>query len=77
MNAIQKPLFGLKNVLQNLTKHFKGFSSGFTELHAKLHADTLLDFSICHRQNETQSQISTHVKTMHVHSVVLCGRLMQ
>jgi hypothetical protein len=35
--------------------HFKGFTSGFTELHAKLAADTLLDFAIHLRQNETQS----------------------
>jgi hypothetical protein len=26
-------------------KHFKGFSSGFTELHAKLDADMLLDLA--------------------------------
>jgi hypothetical protein len=35
-------------------KHFKGFGSGSTELHAKLYADTLFDFAIHHRQNETQ-----------------------
>jgi hypothetical protein len=28
---------------KSLTKHFRGFGSGFTELHAKLHADTLLN----------------------------------
>jgi hypothetical protein len=28
------------------------FGIGFTELHAKLYADTLLDFVIHHRQNE-------------------------
>jgi hypothetical protein len=27
-------------------KHFKGFGGGFTELHTKLVADTLLDFAI-------------------------------
>jgi hypothetical protein len=58
-------------------KHFKGFGSGFIELHGKLDADTLLDFAIHHRQNETQSRKSTHVKTMHVHSMVSHGRLMQ
>jgi hypothetical protein len=62
---------------RSLTKHFKGFGSGFTELHAKLDADTLLDFAIYCRQNETQSQKNTHVKTMHVHGAVSCGRLMQ
>jgi hypothetical protein len=38
-----KPLYGLKNVLQSLMKHFKGFGSRFIELHAKLDADMLLD----------------------------------
>jgi hypothetical protein len=58
-------------------KHFKGFGSGFTQLQAKLDADTLLDFAIHCRQNETQSQKNTCIKTMHVHSAVSCGRLMQ
>jgi hypothetical protein len=56
---------------------FKGFGGGFTELQAKLHADTLLDFAIHGRQNEPQSRKSTRVKTMHVHSAVTRGRLMQ
>jgi hypothetical protein len=38
---------------KSLMKHFKGFGSGFTELHAKLDADTLLDFAIHRRQNKT------------------------
>jgi hypothetical protein len=33
-------------------KHFKGFGSGFTKLHAKLDADTF-DFAIHQGQNET------------------------
>jgi hypothetical protein len=37
---------------KTVTNHFKGFGSGFTELHAKLDADTLLDFAIHHRQKE-------------------------
>jgi hypothetical protein len=37
-------------------KHFKGFSKGFTKLHAKLDEDTLLEFAIHHRQNETKSK---------------------
>jgi hypothetical protein len=53
VNAIQKQLSGLKNVLQKLHKLFQGFGSGFTELQAKLDADTLLDFVIHRRQNET------------------------
>jgi hypothetical protein len=55
MIAVQKPLSGLKNVLQSLTKHFIGFGRGFTELHTKLDADTLLDFAIHCRKIETQS----------------------
>jgi hypothetical protein len=55
----------------------KGFSSGFTELHTKLDADTQLDFAIHRRQNETQSQKSTCIETMHVHSAVSSDRLMQ
>jgi hypothetical protein len=77
MNAIQKLLSSLKNVLQKHHKAFQGFGSRFTELHAKLDADTLLDFSIHRRHNRTQSQKSTHVKTMRVHSMVSHCRLMQ
>jgi hypothetical protein len=62
---------------KSLAKHFKGFGSGSIKLHAKLDADTLLDFAIHRRENETQSQKSTCVKTMCVHSMVSCGRLMQ
>jgi hypothetical protein len=38
---------------KSLTKQFKGLGSGFTKLLAKLDADTLLDFAIHRRQNET------------------------
>jgi hypothetical protein len=62
---------------KSLTKHFKGFGSGFTELHAKLDADTLLDFAIHHRQNKTRSRKSTRVKTVRVDTAVSRGRLMQ
>jgi hypothetical protein len=31
---------------KSLTKHFKSLGSGFTELHAKLDADMMLDFAI-------------------------------
>jgi hypothetical protein len=77
MNAIQKPLSSLKNVLQKPHEASQGFCSRFTELHTKLDADTLLDFAIHHRENKTRSQKSTHVKTMRVHSAVSHGRLMQ
>jgi hypothetical protein len=77
LNVIQNLLPGSKNVLQSLMKHFKGFGLGFTELHAKLDADTMLDFAIYRKQNNTQSPKSTHVKTMHAHSAVSRGRLMQ
>jgi hypothetical protein len=50
MNAIQKLLSGLKNVLQKPHKAFKGFGSRFTKFHAKLDIDMLLDFVIHHRQ---------------------------
>jgi hypothetical protein len=58
---------------KSLTKHFKGFGGGFTELHAKLDADTLLDFAIHRRQNETRCRKGSSVKT----SVVSRGRVMQ
>jgi hypothetical protein len=61
---------------KSVTKHLKGFGKGFTELHAKLDADTLLNFAIHRRQNETQSQKGTCIKTMRVHRVVSRGRLM-
>jgi hypothetical protein len=34
-------------------KHLNGFGSRFTKLHAKLDAETFLDFAIRRRQNET------------------------
>jgi hypothetical protein len=37
---------------KSLTKHFRGFSSGFTEFYAKLDADRLLVFATHHRQNK-------------------------
>jgi hypothetical protein len=42
--------------------HFKVFCSGFTELHANIDADTLLDYAIHRRQNKTRSRKSTRVK---------------
>jgi hypothetical protein len=36
-------------------KHFSRFGSGFTELHAKVEADILLNFAIHRRQNITKS----------------------
>jgi hypothetical protein len=77
MNTIQKPLSDLKNVLQKLHEAFQVFGSGFTELHANLVADTLLDFAIHRRQDETRSRKSTRATTVHVHSAVSRGRLMQ
>jgi hypothetical protein len=55
---------------KSLTKHFKDFGGGFTKLYAKLDADTLLDFAIHCRQNESQSPKSARVKTVRVRSVV-------
>jgi hypothetical protein len=54
-------------------KHFKGFGSRFTELHTKLDAGTLFDFA----KMKHGSRKNTHVKTMHIHSVVSHGGLMQ
>jgi hypothetical protein len=62
---------------KSITEHFNGFGSGFTDLYAKLDADTLLDFAIHRRQNETRNRKSTPLKTMHAHSPVSRGRLMQ
>jgi hypothetical protein len=70
VNAIQKPLPGLKECSPS-------FGSGFTELQAKLDADTLLDFAIHRRQNETRSRKITGVKTVVVHSAMSRGRVMQ
>jgi hypothetical protein len=67
----------LKVFSQILTMHFKGLGIGFTELHAKLYVDTLLDFAIHRRQNETRIRKSTRIETMRVHSAVSNGRLMQ
>jgi hypothetical protein len=39
--------------------------------------DTLLDFAIYHRKNETRYQKRTRVKTMRVHTAVSRCRLMQ
>jgi hypothetical protein len=47
------------------------------EFHAKLDVYMLLDFAIHHKQNKTQSQKITRVKTTRVHSTVSRGRLMQ
>jgi hypothetical protein len=58
-------------------KYFMGFGRGFSELHTKLDADTLLDYVIHRQQNKTQSRKSTCAKTMHVHNTVSLGRLMQ
>jgi hypothetical protein len=53
VNAIQKPLSGLKNVPQKPHEAFNGFGNGFTDLHAKLDAVTLPNFAIHHSQRET------------------------
>jgi hypothetical protein len=54
VNVIQKPLSSLKIVLQKSHEAFQVyFDSRFTELHAKLDADTLFDFAIHCRQNKT------------------------
>jgi hypothetical protein len=57
---------------KSLMKHFKRFDSGFTELHAKLDADTLLDFATHNRQKKPEVE-----KAIRVRSVVSHGRLTQ
>jgi hypothetical protein len=47
-----KPSVWLKEWSPKSHKAFS-FGSGFTQLHAKLDADTLLDFAIHCKQNET------------------------
>jgi hypothetical protein len=47
---------------KSLMKHLKGFDSGFTEFHAKLDADMLIDFAIHRRQNKRQNRKSKCVK---------------
>jgi hypothetical protein len=71
-----KTIVGLKVFSKSIPKHFRGFSSGFTELHTKLDADTF-DFAIHRRQKETQGQKSARVKAMRIHSMVSHSRLMQ
>jgi hypothetical protein len=46
-----KTLSSLKNVLQKLEEAFQRLGNGFTELHAKLDADMLLNFVI-HRKKK-------------------------
>jgi hypothetical protein len=63
MNGIQKLLSGLKNVLRKAHEAF----------HAKLVADTLLDFAVHRRQNETQ--VEKHLcKNMRVHNAKSHGK---
>jgi hypothetical protein len=58
-------------------KHFKGFGSGFTELQAKLNADTLLDFAIHHRQKRNTKSKKHSCKNNASSQQVSRGRLMQ
>jgi hypothetical protein len=61
---------------KSLTKHFKGFRSAFTELHAKLdatHCSIFLSIT-----DKTKHEVKKAlVEIMLVHSVVSRGRLMQ
>jgi hypothetical protein len=70
VNAFQNRCPASRRFSKSLTKHFKASGSGFTELHTKLDADTLLDFAIHRRQNEFE-------KTIRVHSAMSRGTLMQ
>jgi hypothetical protein len=61
-SLVQKVLF------KKLMKHFKGFSTRFTKIHAKLDADALLACTIHHRQKQTYRKM-TLVETTWLH----CG----
>jgi hypothetical protein len=54
MNAIQKPLSGLKNVLQKPPEAFQGYQEQIYWASRKLDADMLLDFAIHRRQNKIE-----------------------
>jgi hypothetical protein len=58
---------------KSFTNHVKGIDNRFTKFHEKFDEETLLDFAIIRRQNETRSR----VKTIHVHSIVSHGKRMQ
>jgi hypothetical protein len=64
---------------KSLTKHLKGFGGGFTELHAKFDADTLLDFAIHHGNKEQEVQKALVKKqclfTARCHVADRCNRL--
>jgi hypothetical protein len=62
---------------KSLTKHFKGFSSEFAELNAKLYRNVLLNFAIHCKERKREVLFFILVKTMVVHSAVSHGRLMQ
>jgi hypothetical protein len=69
VNAIQRPLSGLKNVLQKIMKHFKDFSSRFTELLVNLYASTPLLHGAT--SQKTAFFIVTAVKTSNLTSTLL------
>jgi hypothetical protein len=54
VNAIQKPLSGFQTCSPKASRSISSFGSGFTELHAKLDANMLLDFAIHRRQKENE-----------------------
>jgi hypothetical protein len=60
---------------KSLLKHFKGCGSGFTELDENFYAQTLLNFAIHRRQNETRSRKRILLKTICVNSAVSRGKL--
>jgi hypothetical protein len=57
---------------KSVIKHFKGFGSGFTKLHAKLDADRLLSYPLWINQNMKSKKHSS--KALRVHSAVSHGR---
>jgi hypothetical protein len=63
----------LNDCFPQALRNFKGFSREFTEFHAKLDAETLLDFAIHCRQEKKRFPTAT-VQKMCLHSTVSGGR---
>jgi hypothetical protein len=59
------------------TKHFKGFSRRFIELHTTFYADTLLYFASITDKTKYNDEKALMWKAVCVHSMVSAGRLMQ
>jgi hypothetical protein len=77
INAIQKPLSGLKNVLQKPHNAFQGFRYRIYRASHKTWCRHVARFCHPSQTKRYTKQNSTRVKTMRVHSTMSRGRLMQ